>query len=113
MAADDRPPAADTRGDPVHSLFKEELAKFEKAFGAIVAAAIMKQQLNDQVKTYTDAFTQWIESSAKIARGLAIISAETRQMLPAANEIIAATGSKAAAAAQEVAASQEQLGGTK
>ena len=52
----------------------------------------MKQQLNDQVKTYTDAFAQWIESSAKIARSLAVISAETRQMLPAADEIIASAG---------------------
>ena len=97
-----------THADPVNSLFKDERASFEKAFGAIVAAAIMKQQLNDQVKAYTDAFAQWIESTAKIARGIAVISAETRQMLPAADEIIAAAGQRAAQAADGVAASQQQ-----
>jgi methyl-accepting chemotaxis protein len=64
--------------------------------------------LIDQVKAYTKAFGEWIGSSEKIARATAIISAETRQMLPAANEIIATTGTKAGAAAQDVAASQEQ-----
>ena len=97
-----------TRADPVYSSFKDELASFEKAFGAIVAAAIVKQQLNDQVKVYTDAFAQWIESTGKIGRGIAIISAETRQMLPAADEIIAAAGQRAAQAADGVSASQQQ-----
>ena len=97
-----------TRADPVYSSFKDERASFEKAFGAIVAAAIMKQQLNDQVKVYTDAFAQWIESTGKIARGIAVISAETRQMLPAADEIIAAAGQRAAQAADGVSASQQQ-----
>jgi methyl-accepting chemotaxis protein len=97
-----------SRADAIYSSFKEELASFEKAFGAIVAAAIMKQQLNDQVKTYTDAFAQWIESSAKISRGIAVISAETRQMLPAADEIIASAGRKSAQAAEDVATSQQQ-----
>ena len=67
----------------------------------------MKQQLTDQVKTYTDAFAQWIESTGKIARGIAIISAETRQMLPAADEIIAVRRTASATqAADGVAASQ-------
>ena len=95
-----------TRADAIYSSFREELANFEKAFGAIVAAAIMKQQLNDQVKTYTDAFAQWIESSGKIARSIAVISAETRQMLPAADEIITSAGHRASAAAEGVSASQ-------
>jgi methyl-accepting chemotaxis protein len=96
-----------TRTEPVNSSFKQELAAFEKAFAAIVAADIMKQQLSDQVKVYTDAFANWIASSAKISRSTAIISAETRQMLPAADEIIASAGRKATAAAEDVAASQE------
>ncbi len=97
-----------TRSDPTRSLFNDEIAKFEKAFAAAGGAPAQKQALIDQVKAYTKAFGEWIASSEKIARATAIISAETRQMLPAANEIIAATGTKAAAAAQDVAASQEQ-----
>ena len=72
-----------TRADPIHSAFNQELANFEKAFAAIIAADIMKAQLTDQVKLYADAFQQWMESTGKIARGIAVISAETRQMLPA------------------------------
>jgi methyl-accepting chemotaxis protein len=97
-----------TRADPSHSAFKQELANFEKAFAGIVAAAVMKQQLSDQVKSYTEAFANWIASTEKISRAIAVISAETRQMLPAADEIIASAGSKMASAAEGVAASQEQ-----
>jgi methyl-accepting chemotaxis protein len=97
-----------TRAEPAHSAFKQELANFEKAFAAIVAAAVMKQQLSDQVKSYTEAFANWIASTGKISRAIAVISAETRQMLPAADEIIASAGRKTAAAAEGVAASQEQ-----
>ncbi|MGZ8390416.1 MAG: methyl-accepting chemotaxis protein [Rhodoplanes sp.] len=97
-----------TRAEPAHSSFKQELANFEKAFAAIIAAAVMKQQLSDQVKSYTDAFANWIASTGKISRALAVITAETRQMLPAADEIIASAGRKTASAAEGVAASQQQ-----
>jgi methyl-accepting chemotaxis protein len=97
-----------TRAEPAHSSFKQELANFEKAFAAIVAAAVMKQQLSDQVKSYTAAFANWIASTNKISRAIAVIDAEARQMLPAADEIIASAGRKTAAAAEAVAASQEQ-----
>src|SRR5215213_7757512 len=97
-----------TRAEPAHSAFKAELANFEKAFAAIVAAAVMKQQLSDQVNSYTQAFTTWIASTDKILRALAVITAETRQMLPAADEIIVSAGRKTASAADGVAASQQQ-----
>jgi methyl-accepting chemotaxis protein len=95
-----------SRAEPVYTSFKQELANFEKAFAAIVAAAVMKQQLGDQVKAYTEAFAGWIASNGKIARANTIIAAETRQMLPAADEIIASAERKAASAAEGVAASQ-------
>jgi methyl-accepting chemotaxis protein len=97
-----------TRGEPVYTLFKQELTTFEKAFAGIVATATTKQRLTDQVKAYTKAFANWIASTNKISRAIAVISAETRQMLPAADEIIASAGRKTAAAAEDVAASQEQ-----
>jgi methyl-accepting chemotaxis protein len=97
-----------TRADSTHSLFKDEFAKFEKEFAKIIAADIMKAQLNDQVKSYNSAFAEWIDSNGKISRAVAIISAETRQMLPAANAIIQAAGDRATAAAAGVRTSQEQ-----
>ena len=85
-----------TREESAHSLFKDNRAAFEKAFAGIVAAAVMKQQLTDQVKNYADAFADWMASSAKIARSIAVISAETRQMLPAADEIVSTANRKTA-----------------
>jgi len=97
-----------TRAEPVHTLFKQELNTFEKAFAGVAATAALKQRLTDQVKAYTTAFAGWVASTEKINRALAIISAETRQMLPAADEIIDSAGRKAASAADGVAASQER-----
>ncbi len=97
-----------TRAEPVYTSFKQERAAFEKAFAGIIAAAVMKQHLSDQVKVYTDAFAKWIASTSKLVTSTVIISAETRQMLPAADEIIASAGRKAAAAADGVADSQER-----
>jgi len=97
-----------TRGEPVHSLFKEELANFEKALATITASPTTKQRLPGLVKSYVDAFADWIANSDKITRSIAVISAETRQMLPAADEIIASANRKTEAAAAAVADSQQQ-----
>jgi methyl-accepting chemotaxis protein len=95
-----------THGDPVRSLFKDELGNFEKTLAGITAAAALKQKLTDQVKSYASAFNNWVESTGKMSRSIAIISAETRQMLPAADEIIASAASKTEAATVAVGASQ-------
>jgi methyl-accepting chemotaxis protein len=97
-----------TRSSSTESQFKDELHTFEKAFAAIVAAAVMKQQLSDQVKTYTSAFKDWIDSTSKIHRANAVISAEIRQMLPAADEIVAAASQRSTAAGDGVAETQQQ-----
>lgn len=97
-----------TRSDPTRSLFNDEIAKFEKAFAAVGGTAAQKQPLVDQVKAYTKAFADWIGSNEKIYRAIAIISAETRQMLPAADEIVRAAADKATTAADEVAVSQRE-----
>jgi methyl-accepting chemotaxis protein len=97
-----------TGSEPVHSLFKDELDNFEKAFATITASPTTKQRLTHQVKSYVDAFSEWMASSAKIARSSAVISAETRQMLPAADGIIASANQKTEAAAAAVAESQQQ-----
>jgi methyl-accepting chemotaxis protein len=97
-----------TRGEPVQTLFKQEFANFEKIFAAIAASPQTKQRLTDQVKAYTASFSAWAASNEKLARAMTIISAETRQMLPAADEIIASAAAKTSAAAEGVAESQQQ-----
>ena len=97
-----------TRSEPVHSQFKDELGNLENAFTTIAASPETKQRLTEQVKSYVDAFTDWMASSSKIARSIAVISAETRQMLPAADEIIASANSKTEAAATAVGESQQK-----
>jgi len=96
------------RDESVNSDFKTELEKFQKAIGGIVVDDTTKKKLNDQVQAYTKAFADWIDSSDNIARSIAILSAETRQMLPAADQILAASTEKAEAAAGSVAVSQER-----
>jgi methyl-accepting chemotaxis protein len=101
-----------TRGDPVLSLFKQELATLEKTFAGLTATAALKQKLADQVKAYTTAFSDWVVSSEKVSRSTVVITAETRQMLPAADEIIASAGRSTAAAASGVAVSQARTKAT-
>jgi methyl-accepting chemotaxis protein len=95
------------RDESVYSDFKTQLETFQKSTKGILVDDAIKQQLTDRVKAYTAAFTAWMDSSDKIARFIAILSAETRQMLPAADQIITASTDKADAAAAGVAVSQE------
>ena len=101
-----------TRSETASTDFKQALKSFEDVFGSIVAATVMKQQLAEQVKSYADAFAAWIASSAKLDSSTAIVTAETRQMLPAADEIIASAGRRATAAAAGVAVSQARTKAT-
>src|SRR5205814_197611 len=87
---------------------QDRVANLKNTFAAIAASATTKQRLTDQVKAYTTAFAAWAASTEKLARSIAIISAETRQMLPAADEIIASATNKTNAAADGVAESQQQ-----
>ena len=95
-----------TREDPPRRCSTTNARNSRKASPPSSPRAVMKQSLTEQVKTYTDAFAEWIANSGKISRSTAIITAETRQMLPAADEIIASAGRKASEAAEHVAASQ-------
>ena len=94
------------RAETAQTQFNEAAKASQAAIAAITASAAVKQQLAEQVKSYADAFEAWIASSAKVERSNAVIVAETRQMLPAADEIIAAAGRRAAEAAAGVAHSQ-------
>ncbi|MEA2928500.1 MAG: methyl-accepting chemotaxis protein, partial [Hyphomicrobiales bacterium] len=101
-----------TRSESANTDFKQALKSFEEVFGGIVAAAVMKQQLAEHVKGYADSFAAWIASSTKVDSSTAIITAETRQMLPAADEIIASASRRTAEAASGVAVSQARTKAT-
>jgi methyl-accepting chemotaxis protein len=92
-------------------LFVTEFNNFNKIFDGVIAAAIMKEQLSQQVKVYADTFEEWIASTNKVHPMLALINLETRQMLPAADRIIASAGQREAAASAALAGSQARTRG--
>ena len=82
-----------TRADPVHSLFKDELGEIREGVRRDrrrrdheAAAQRPGEGLHRGVRQVDR------EHRQDFARGIAVISAETRQMLPAADEIIASAG---------------------
>ena len=95
-----------TRSETAETQFNDAAKTFNAVFDTVAVPAATKQQLKEQVKSYVDAFAAWVASSGKVDRSTAVITAETRQMLPAADEIIAAAGRRATEAAADVAQSQ-------
>src|ERR1043166_2465811 len=52
--------------------FVTEFNNFNKIFDGVIAAAIMKEQLSQQVKVYADTFEEWIASTNKLHPMLAL-----------------------------------------
>jgi methyl-accepting chemotaxis protein len=92
----------------VQRAFLDEMKNFNKVFDQIIGAAILKEQLAQQVKTYGDAFDQWVQSTERAGPYVSAIDQETKQMLPVADRIIAAARNRAAAASSALSASQER-----
>jgi methyl-accepting chemotaxis protein len=86
--------------------FNSALDKLRGTAEKIASPAILKQQLGEQVKTYAETFNAWIETVDKLNPSLAIIDMDGRQMLPAADAIIASAGKLDEAAGAALAASQ-------
>lgn len=87
-------------------LFSEELSNFNGIFQSLTAEAALKQQLSEQVQAYADAFAAWAASMDTIRPPLAIIALDTKEMLPAADQIIASAQRQEASAAGALSASQ-------
>jgi methyl-accepting chemotaxis protein len=96
------------RNPQVRNAFADEAQNFNKMFDGMIGAAIMKEQLAAQVKTYADTFAEWVESTEKTGPFVAAIDQETRQMLPVADRIIAAARRKAAVASSALSVSQDR-----
>jgi methyl-accepting chemotaxis protein len=88
--------------------FFDEFKNFQKALSGIVAAEVLKQQLADRVKGYSDIFAQWIEYTDKVAPPVAIIEYNVKSMIPIAEEIIGSAKSYTNAATAALADSQKR-----
>jgi methyl-accepting chemotaxis protein len=87
--------------------FDAEHGKFAKVLNGVIAAPIMKDGLGDQVKAYVKAFADWNASVENIRPLLSLIAIDTQQMLPVADQILAAAGRGEAAATTALIASQQ------
>jgi len=92
----------------VQQQFQEEFKKFNTTVDAVVGAAILKEQLAQQVKTYADTFAEWVEGTERTGPYVAVIDLDTKQMLPIADRISAAAGERAGAAAAALSTSQQR-----
>jgi len=90
----------------LEQVFQQEYAKFAGTLDKIIAAPIMKEDLNQQVKAYADAFAEWISINAKMKPLLAIMTVQTQQMFPTADGIIASAQQRERLASSALSASQ-------
>ncbi len=72
-------------------LFFDESKNFNKLLNDIVGAAVLKDQLGEQVKTYANIFSEWSKSVGVIIPNTALIDLDTRNLMPAATALIAST----------------------
>jgi methyl-accepting chemotaxis protein len=86
--------------------FEQEYGRFTKTLEGIIAAAIMKEDLSREVKTYAEAFAEWSASTDKVQPLVAVINIQTLQMLPGADQVIASAGQREAAATSALTVSQ-------
>ena len=82
-------------------MFFTEFKRFNRVLNEIVGAAVLKEQLGQQVKSYARTFSDWSNSMNTISPYIALIDVDTRNLMPEANAIIASTrkGEIAASAA--------------
>jgi methyl-accepting chemotaxis protein len=87
-------------------LFFDEVKNFNKLLGDIVGAAVLKDQLGDQVKAYAKIFSEWSRCVSVIIPNTALIDLDTRNLMPAATALIASTRQGEAKAGAALAYSQ-------
>ncbi len=92
----------------LETAFFEEFRTFNRTLNAIIGAAIMKEQLEQQVKAYADTFAEWIASIGKVGPLIVLIDRDTQNMMPVADEIITSARRNAAAASAVLSASQDR-----
>jgi methyl-accepting chemotaxis protein len=97
-----------SRSDLVEQAFLSEVREFNRLLGDIVGAAILKEQLQQQVQSYANTFAAWVKSTNTINPYIVLIDVDTRNLMPVADVIIAAARKGDAAAAAALAQSQKR-----
>jgi methyl-accepting chemotaxis protein len=97
-----------SRAQYIQNLFFEEVANLQKMLENPEAAPNRREQLNSQVKTYSDTFTDWIESVDRLRPYLAVIDMEARNMLPTADSIVTVASTGNTDASSALASSQRR-----
>lgn len=77
------------RSQLTEQLFAQEFNNFNRLLNGIVGAAILKEQLGQHVKDYTNTFAQWSASTNTITPYIALIDVDTQNIMPTANALIA------------------------
>jgi methyl-accepting chemotaxis protein len=88
--------------------FNSEHEKFTQALGNVVAAKVMKAELEAKVNEYAATFKEWVASNHKTQPLLTLISLESERMLPTADQMIDVARGREAAATATLSASQAE-----
>jgi methyl-accepting chemotaxis protein len=89
-------------------MFFEEYKNFKQMFDSIDGTPAMRSELENQIKSYTETFANWAASSNKVWPYLTLIDIDTKQMMPAADDIILSAVDGASRASAELMASQKR-----
>ncbi len=91
-----------------HQHFLDAFKKFNDTFANIDGTPAMKVALDRQVKAYAFTFAQWVKAFDRVHALHAAIDVDSRNMLPAADDIIARARMAANAASARLSAAQER-----
>jgi methyl-accepting chemotaxis protein len=98
-----------TRSRVSEKHFLDEVRNFNALFESVDGAPSMKQKLNEEVKTYSYAFAQWVASTDNIEPLVTLIGHDTETVLPEADKIIASARDSASDAGTALAASRARI----
>ena len=98
-----------TRSRASEKHFLDEVRNFNALFESVDGAPSMKQKLNEEVKTYSYAFAQWVASTDNIEPLVGLIGHDTETVLPEADKIIASARDSANDAGIALAASRARI----
>jgi methyl-accepting chemotaxis protein len=90
----------------MRQLFFQEYKKFTQTFNNIDGTPEMKDKLSQEVKSYADTFTAWIEGADTVHPLRAMMDLDTERMLPQADTIISSARETAGEASAELTVSQ-------
>jgi methyl-accepting chemotaxis protein len=98
-----------TRSRTSEKHFLDEVRNFNALFESVDGAPSMKQKLNEEVKTYSYAFAQWVASTDNIEPLVTLIGHDTETVLPEADKIIASARDSSSDAGTALSASRARI----